>query len=92
MPGVLQVEAMAQVGGLLMLKKLNESGRIAYLSSIDNIKFRKPVVPGDQLKMEVQAKKMRRRFGQVHAKGTVDGQVVCEGEIKFALVDIKENI
>lgn len=91
MPGVLQVEAMAQVGGLLMLKELKASGRIAYLSTVRDMKFRKPVVPGDQLRIEVRAVKLKKRFGQVTARATVDGKPVAEGDINFALVDNEEQ-
>ncbi len=87
MPGVLIIESMAQVGGVMMLSPEENRGKIAYFMSIDNAKFRKPVVPGDQLILEVQAGKIKSRTGQVHAKALVDGKVVAEADLMFALVE-----
>ena len=87
MPGVLMVEAMAQVGGILLLNKPDSRGKIAYFMGIDKVKFRKPVIPGDQLVIEAELGKLRSRVGQITAKAFVDGKVVCEGELMFAIVD-----
>lgn len=87
MPGVLIVEAMAQVAGVLMLNKKENIGKIAYFMSLDNVKFRKTVMPGDQLRLEVEVVKLRSRTGQVHTKALVDGAVVSEADLMFALVD-----
>jgi len=87
MPGVLIIESMAQVGGVMMLSPEENRGKIAYFMSIDNAKFRKPVVPGDQLILEVQAGKIKSRTGQVHARALVDGKVVAEADLMFALVE-----
>ncbi len=87
MPGVLMIEAMAQVGGLLILNKPEHRGKIAYFMSVDKVKFRKPVVPGDQLILEVEVGKIRSRTGQMFGKAYVEGKVVCEGELMFALAD-----
>lgn len=87
MPGVLIVEAMAQVGGVMMLSPQENRGKIAYFMSIDKAKFRKPVVPGDQLILEVQAGKIKSRTGQVHGRALVDGKVVAEADLMFALVE-----
>ncbi len=87
MPGVLIVEAMAQVGGILLLNKPEHRGKLAYFMAVDNVKFRKPVVPGDQLVMEAEIGKIRSRTGQLFGKTYVDGKLVCEGELMFALVD-----
>jgi UDP-3-O-[3-hydroxymyristoyl] N-acetylglucosamine deacetylase/3-hydroxyacyl-[acyl-carrier-protein] dehydratase len=87
MPGVLLIEAMAQVGGILILNKPENKRRLAYFMSVDGVKFRKPVVPGDQLVIEAQLGKLRSRVGQITAKACVDGKVVCEGELMFALAD-----
>lgn len=87
MPGVLIVEAMAQVGGVMMLSSEENRGKIAYFMSADNVKFRKTVVPGDQLVMEVEAGKVKARTGKVHAQATVDGKVVAEADLMFALAD-----
>jgi len=86
MPGVLIVEAMAQVGGVLMLACEEHTGKLAYFMAAHNIKFRKTVVPGDQLLIEVETGKIRSRTGTVYAKAFVDGKVVAEAELMFALV------
>jgi UDP-3-O-[3-hydroxymyristoyl] N-acetylglucosamine deacetylase/3-hydroxyacyl-[acyl-carrier-protein] dehydratase len=85
MPGVLLVEAMAQVGGIIMLNKRENLGKLAYFMAVDKVKFRKPVVPGDQLVIEAELTKLRSRTGQVVARALVDGKVVCEGELMFAI-------
>ncbi len=87
MPGVLIVEALAQVAGVLMLNKKENLGKIAYFMSLDKAKFRKTVLPGDQLRLEVQVIKLRSKTGQVHTRALVDGQVVSEADLMFALVD-----
>ncbi|MFC1753022.1 bifunctional UDP-3-O-[3-hydroxymyristoyl] N-acetylglucosamine deacetylase/3-hydroxyacyl-ACP dehydratase [Thermoproteota archaeon] len=87
MPGVLICEAMAQVGGVLMLSAKGNEGKLAFFMSMNNVKFRKPVVPGDQLVIEVVAGKIRSRAGQLFTKASVDGKVVTEAELMFALVD-----
>ncbi len=87
MPGVLMVEAMAQVAGVLMLNKPDNRGKLAYFMSVDKVKFRKPVVPGDQLIIEMELAKLRSRIGQFLGKVYVDGKVVCEGELMFAIAD-----
>lgn len=87
MPGVLILEAMAQVGGVMMLESDENRGKLAFFLAIDNAKFRKVVVPGDQLVFEVVAGKMRSRMGSVHGKALVDGKVVAEADLMFALVE-----
>lgn len=87
MPGVLILEAMAQVGGVMMLASEENRGKLAFFMAIDNAKFRKTVVPGDQLVFEVEAGKMRSKIGSVHGKALVDGKVVAEADLMFALVD-----
>lgn len=87
MPGVLIVEAMAQVGGVMMLSPEENRGKLAYFLSADNIKFRKTVVPGDQLILDVEAGKIKSKTGQVHAKALVEGKVVAEADLMFALVE-----
>ncbi|MCF7873227.1 MAG: UDP-3-O-acyl-N-acetylglucosamine deacetylase [Candidatus Omnitrophica bacterium] len=86
MPGVLLVEAMAQVGGVLMLACPEHRGKLAYFMAADKVKFRKTVLPGDQLVMEVWTKKIRSRTGKVAAKAKVAGKVVAEAELMFSLV------
>lgn len=87
MPGVLIVEAMAQVGGVLMLSPEEHRGKLAFFMSMNNVKFRKTVIPGDQVVIEVTVGKMRSRAGQLLTKASVDGNVVAEAELMFALVD-----
>lgn len=86
MPGVLLVEAMAQVGGVLMLACPEHRGKLAYFMAAEKVKFRKTVLPGDQLVMEVWTKKIRGRTGKVAAKTKVAGKVVAEAELMFSLV------
>ena len=87
MPGVLILEAMAQVGGVMMLESDENRGKLALFLAIDNAKFRKVVVPGDQLVFEVVAGKMRSKIGSVHGVALVDGKVVAEADLMFALVE-----
>ncbi|HQP92301.1 MAG TPA: UDP-3-O-acyl-N-acetylglucosamine deacetylase, partial [Candidatus Omnitrophota bacterium] len=77
MPGVLIVEAMAQVGGVLMLSPAENRGKLAFFMAADKVKFRKPVIPGDCLKIEVEVGKLRSRTGQVRTQTYVDGEVVA---------------
>ena len=85
MPGVLIIEAMAQVGGIMMLSAPQNRGKIAYFMAINEAKFRKVVAPGDQLIIEVEAGKIKSRTGQVFGKAYVNGKLVAEGELMFAL-------
>jgi len=85
MPGVLIVEAMAQVGGILLLASTANEGKMAFFAGIDKIRFRRPVVPGDQLVTEVVLTKTKGDIGRVTVVGKVDGQIVAEGEYLFAL-------
>ncbi|MEI8176661.1 MAG: 3-hydroxyacyl-ACP dehydratase FabZ [Candidatus Omnitrophota bacterium] len=87
MPGVLVIEAMAQVAGVLMLAKDENFGKLAYFTGINNVRFRKTVVPGDQLVFDVQIVRVRSRLGQAKGQAKVDGVVVCEADLMFALVD-----
>ena len=87
MPGVIMVEAMAQVGGVMMLAQEENRGKLAFFMALDNVKFRKPVVPGDQLVLEVELVKARSRTGQVRGQALVDGKVVCEADLMFAIIE-----
>jgi len=87
MPGVLIIEAMAQVGGVMMLASEENRGNLAFFMAADNLKFRRPVVPGDQLIFEVEAGRIKAKTGQVHGKALVDGKVVAEADLMFALVE-----
>jgi UDP-3-O-[3-hydroxymyristoyl] N-acetylglucosamine deacetylase / 3-hydroxyacyl-[acyl-carrier-protein] dehydratase len=87
MPGVLQLEAMAQLAGVLLLRKLENTGKLAVLWSIDKVKLRGAVVPGDQLRIEVETIRAKPQVGHVRARGKVGGRLVAEAELKFTLVD-----
>ncbi|GCF66703.1 3-hydroxyacyl-ACP dehydratase FabZ [Bacillus paranthracis] len=90
MPGVLIVEALAQVGAVAMLKKEENRGRLAFFAGIDNCRFKRQVRPGDQLRLEVEMTRVRGAIGKGKAIATVDGEIACETEITFALGDKKE--
>jgi UDP-3-O-[3-hydroxymyristoyl] N-acetylglucosamine deacetylase/3-hydroxyacyl-[acyl-carrier-protein] dehydratase len=87
MPGVLIVEAMAQVSGLLFAQRLEHTGKLAVLLSMDNVKLRKSVVPGDQLILISETNRLRKRTAQCQCKAMVGDVLVAEAEIKFMLVD-----
>jgi len=88
MPGVLIVEAMAQVGGVVLTQLPELEGGLFLFAGIDKVRFRRPVVPGDRLIMTVELLYVkRRRFGKMQAKAEVDGQLVSEGELMFSLID-----
>jgi len=87
MPGVLQIEAMAQLAGVLFMRKSENQAKVAVLLSLDGVKLRKSVVPGDQLRLEVETIKIKARTGEVFARATVDGQLVAEANMKFMLMD-----
>jgi 3-hydroxyacyl-[acyl-carrier-protein] dehydratase len=90
MPGVLIVEALAQVGAVAMLKKEENRGRLAFFAGIDNCRFKRQVKPGDQLRLEVEMTRVRGSIGKGKGIATVDGEVACELEMTFALGDKKE--
>ena len=90
MPGVLIVEAMAQLGGLMLSQTLEHSGRVAMLLSLDRVKLRKPVVPGDQLVLEVETVRANARTDSVKCRATVGGKSAAEAEIRFMMVDSTE--
>ncbi|MFD1203820.1 MULTISPECIES: 3-hydroxyacyl-ACP dehydratase FabZ [Sporosarcina] len=85
MPGVLIVEALAQVGAVALLKKEENKGMIGLLAGVDNCRFKRQVIPGDTLKLEVEITRMRGKIGKGKAVATVEGEVACETEITFAL-------
>jgi UDP-3-O-[3-hydroxymyristoyl] N-acetylglucosamine deacetylase/3-hydroxyacyl-[acyl-carrier-protein] dehydratase len=87
MPGVLIVEAMAQVSGLLFAQRLEHTGKLAMLLSMDSVKLRKPVVPGDQLVLVAETVRLRRRTAHCRCQAMVGDTVAAEAEIKFILVD-----
>ena len=87
MPGVLMIEAMAQVGGVLLLSKPANRGKLAYLVSVNNARFRKVVTPGDKLHIAIEIIRMKSRIGVCHGVITVEGVEVCDAEFMFSVVD-----
>jgi UDP-3-O-[3-hydroxymyristoyl] N-acetylglucosamine deacetylase/3-hydroxyacyl-[acyl-carrier-protein] dehydratase len=87
MPGVLIVEAMAQLSGVLIAQKLEHTGKLAVLLSLDRVKLRRPVTPGDQLVMEAESVKVRSRIAHMRCRAYVAEELAAEAEVKFMLVD-----
>jgi beta-hydroxyacyl-ACP dehydratase FabZ len=90
MPGVLIVEALAQAGGFLLLSGLDEAertGKLIYFTGIDNCRFRRPVIPGDQLVFEAEIVALRKSFAKIHGRALVDGDVVCEADLMSAMAE-----
>jgi UDP-3-O-[3-hydroxymyristoyl] N-acetylglucosamine deacetylase/3-hydroxyacyl-[acyl-carrier-protein] dehydratase len=87
MPGVLIIEAMAQLGGILLSQKLEHTGKVAVLLSMDNVKFRHSVLPGDQLILEAETVRVKARTGHVRCSARVNEELVAQAEIKFMMVD-----
>jgi UDP-3-O-[3-hydroxymyristoyl] N-acetylglucosamine deacetylase / 3-hydroxyacyl-[acyl-carrier-protein] dehydratase len=88
MPGVLIVEAMAQVGGVLLMKAVPDAkSKVVYFVSLDNVKFRKPVLPGDQLRFVVEVVKLKGRIAKVHGDAYVGEDLVCEADLMSTLMD-----
>lgn len=88
MPGVLIVEAMAQVAAITMLKGREDDGKSPTFGGIEQMRFRRPVRPGDQLRLEFELEKLRGPVGKGKVRATVDGDLAAEGTITFALVDL----
>jgi UDP-N-acetylglucosamine acyltransferase len=86
MPGVLVVEAMAQVGGVLLLSMTSNQGKLAYFGGMDRVRFRRPIHPGDTFVTDVELLATKGNIGKVSAIARVNGEVACEGELMFALV------
>jgi len=88
MPGVLLVEAMAQAGGFLLFSQVEDRGdKLIYFTGIDKCRFRKPVIPGDQVVFEVELVAKRSGFAKIHGRALVDDEVVCEAQLMSALAD-----
>jgi UDP-3-O-[3-hydroxymyristoyl] N-acetylglucosamine deacetylase / 3-hydroxyacyl-[acyl-carrier-protein] dehydratase len=87
MPGVLQLEAMAQVASIVMMRRTENDGKIGYFMSADEVKFRKPVMPGDTLIIECELTSAKKRLGKAACRCLVNGEVVSEGTLLFGLVD-----
>ncbi|HJZ53177.1 MAG: 3-hydroxyacyl-ACP dehydratase FabZ [Candidatus Acidiferrales bacterium] len=89
MPGVLIVESMAQIGGLLLLQDVEDRDRkVMYMAAIDNARFRRPVVPGDQLRVEVNVITFRGPFCKVQGHARVNGELAAEATLMCAMVDV----
>ena len=92
MPGVLIIEALAQAGGILLYHSFPEpQKKLVVLSKIDKLKFRKAAVPGDQLRLEAEITKVRTKFATIKGRAVVDGEVVAEGEISAAVIDLVDG-
>ena len=87
MPGVLIVEALAQVGGVAVLSSEEYRDKLALFAGIDNVRFKRQVRPGDTLRLEVELQQIRRGIGMGSGTASVDGEIACRGDIMFALVD-----
>lgn len=92
MPGVLIIEAMAQLGGVLLMEMAARDGavvgeKLALLTGVDKVRFRRKVVPGDQLRLEAEILKIHGVMGKIRTSATVDGHLVSEGELLFCLAD-----
>jgi beta-hydroxyacyl-ACP dehydratase FabZ len=89
MPGVLIIEAMAQVGGVLLMRTLNASPekKLLYFTGIDRAKFRRPVLPGDQVRFELELLHLRSRNGKMQARAFVEGKLVAEAELSCVVIE-----
>ncbi len=85
MPGVLIIEALAQTGAVAVLSMPEHAGKIAFFAGVDAVRFRRQVVPGDVLRLEVNLEKIRRGVGKGSGKATVNGETACEGGLLFAV-------
>ena len=92
MPGVLIVEAMAQVGGVAVISAPEHHDKLALFAGIDKVRFKRQVKPGDTLRIEVELNQIRRGIGAGSGVATVNDEVACRGEILFALVDKPEGL
>ena len=86
MPGVLVLEALAQVAGLCILSMPAHQGRIPYFTGLDSVHFRKPIVPGDQIRLEIDVEKIRGNMGRIRGRAVVDGHMAAEGVLKFTVL------
>lgn len=91
MPGVLITESLAQLGAVLLLSMPENKGKVGVFTGINNFKFRRQVLPGDTLELEIEMLQYRHGMGKASAKATVEGQVAAAGEISFAVVENKAN-
>jgi len=88
MPGVLLVEAMAQAGGFLLFSRIEDrEDKLIYFTGIDKCRFRRPVVPGDQVIFDVEVLSIKRSFAKIHGRATVDGELACEADMMSAMME-----
>ena len=88
MPGVLFIECMAQVAGVMIYRNMpDKEKKLIYFTGIENAKFRRPVLPGDQLRVEMQLLNRRHNFGKMNGQATVEGKLVAEATVMFAITD-----
>ena len=92
MPGVLIIESMAQIGGLLLLLDIHDrDNKLLYMAGVDNARFRRPVIPGDQLRVEVNVLTFRGPFCKINAWARVNGELAVEATLMCAMVDMKAD-
>jgi 3-hydroxyacyl-[acyl-carrier-protein] dehydratase len=87
LPASILTEAMAQAGAVLILSKPENQGRLVYFMGIDRVRYRRPVVAGDQVRLEGEVLRMRSKMGSLRGRALVNGELACEGEMTFALGD-----
>jgi len=85
LPGVYMIEALAQLGGTIVLKPGDMARKLVYLVGVNHVKFRRPVVPGDRLDMEARLGKVKRNMGFVNVTASVEGKLACSGELMFSI-------
>ena len=91
MPGMLQIEALVQMAALTILTMPDNKGKVVYLVSADNLKFKKKIIPGDRLKIETKLISWKRGMGNCTGKGTVNGEVACSADFNLILPDKVKN-
>ena len=91
MPGMLQIEALVQMAALTILTMPDNKGKVVYLVSADNLKFKKKIIPGDRLKIETKLISWKRGMGNCTGKGTVNGEVACSADFSLILSDKVKN-
>jgi 3-hydroxyacyl-[acyl-carrier-protein] dehydratase len=87
LPASILTEAIAQAGAVLILSKPENRGRLVYFMGIDRVRYRRPVVAGDQVRLEGEVLRMRSKIGSLRGRALVDGEVACEGDMTFALAE-----
>ncbi|MBQ0104787.1 MAG: 3-hydroxyacyl-ACP dehydratase FabZ [Armatimonadetes bacterium] len=91
LPGVIICEAMAQLSGVLLLEEEDQKGKLAFFAALDQVRFKRPVVPGDRMDMEIEVISFRHSIAKVQGKAFVDGELACEGLITCKIMDRAAN-